>query len=1793
MARIHAIEGAPAHGPMFQRHRWVTQIAGLLYMYASLAAGLYYVYVLTPTFGNDLWWASYNVSSHQSFLIDVVNRALATTSNGSLDLFAPSSAMRKSYTSPVPTTSLHPTYPWRIILSEFVTIEYAVTNLRTISASWSMRMMTQYCWVDFAKRWEVAHTAKRVSRCHAHYTKNGAAYLETVLRNVVWDDFLATWGGPGNEFTVAVQEALLATSAGVAWLDTTAMARDTTSIDDEMAFWRQHHVTYFQLQWANRRGPGITESMVLTNALGLEQVVALKNMDMPTGPWSSQIMYWRFINDLFVLQTHNRSLVRQSPNHFARNFSNMPALDLEVYQGLCTTAEGCVGAVNLLHTELGPFLSVDTFYMGVPRALSDAYAAYTAVLQPMLVQNQSFRALYDVLPEIVVAPTPPSWRQPNWTFFGGNPMCVRRKGSTYVQQSFDFADSCIGTPPLTVSLSKDAVVFAFLVQPSFVSIPEICALTTSIIGCIDVLTKANTMATLLPPMPDAAAVDAAMTLASASFLQLATNASSNWMLLYQPLLDAASPAWSFYGRVCFFEFIRGQREVVSFQGDVSNATIMSNAYPAVAYSTGQDEASLKTSTRLVIYFVLYTSAMLTGVVGLASLYAVSSRLHFVGANLLYFNRIVGSVWLGRPLQWLRGVTALCMLSTAPVALVSENGYTRLVQEPRSLFMSAVVTGEATWIIYVVNDILLLVFSPDMTRLFAPLSSLGVWLALLAIDVGAPLSMTATLHRTCYSTDMDYYLYCESAAIAVGSPMRLLLLVVVQVVGVLAAVALAWIYDRYFLRRGAELRGGQGPPLSVAGVCTVYTTPIVAHSWAMDKVVSVLSGMIPLRLESEHYLFDIKSWSWIVDTITYERTRPIAPSLAPRTASLPVEASPEVEAKRSRSSRLTVLLGLTYMVTSIFGSISYIAVSETDLANDIWWAHFNITGAHVFLANWFNGQLYMGAELPSFSLASHNLSQLGSFASSTSVFVLSADNFGSNLQHTQLNTLPAVIAGLRTTDACIHAPWIFTQYCFLDFQQTWPMANSARRQERCATMTTNGAVYLESLLRNVAWADWQPCWGAAFQIAFSNDLQTSLDGQRWLAQIQAPNSLSVGDEATYWRTFGIATYDVQWQNYKQIGLLSSYSVESAYGLVFPLTLQTINGSYRFQSQTSFKGYWALASDLVAVTSNSSGIGGLSLLRSSHRYAFANISMTSVLTLNTTLSVPMAGSFTLIQDLVGPFGSVDMYFIGVPRALNRDIIDLVNTIRAASIASDASQRAYANLIVPDSMYVTPGIWLYSKWISFGGSPFCADIGLSSGIAVTSGMLNLLSSNKPCSLSRGHARSGPTIEFWVVAAIMASLTPSSNLTGICELNTASTSHCVPDLVATVDFVSTHVPSISHSSIAASTATVQQLHIQLIQFMRLNLSSSLFLASYEVLKTPDDFTFASWILLMEWIFGVREVVQLVGDQGNLTVLGELLLPAQQKVHEYEIPTSGATYARAAVQYITAVVILVAGLTVAYIITSRGQIEGRNMFSLGSVGGVVWIGRPLLFLRSITAIGILSTGTLSLEFNGRFSYLQVSVTPWYQTLIEANELTWLAAVVNDVFIAYTREYNRYYNAINIALVWLVAGCVSLLDPAHHVASMQRAVDSCEIVEVDFQVVCHSAQIQIGQFSRLLLLIGIVFAVKLFCYVATRLYIGEPTPARAKSIVLYAGAKFLFRHKTWIYHDVYYLDRASALLNGMVTLRWREALYVLDIKTWRAFGVDMDLVPASAGRHVLGAIPLQNSTDRSSSFAPIGPLAKP
>ncbi|KAF0694891.1 Aste57867_14233 [Aphanomyces stellatus] len=56
-------------------------------------------------------------------------------------------------------------------------------------------------------------------------------------------------------------------------------------------------------------------------------------------------------------------------------------------------------------------------------------------------------------------------------------------------------------------------------------------------------------------------------------------------------------------------------------------------------------ASVKSATQAIYYLVVYTSLVLTLV------------------HLLWFNRVVGSIWIGCPLLWHRGTTVLLLLAT--------------------------------------------------------------------------------------------------------------------------------------------------------------------------------------------------------------------------------------------------------------------------------------------------------------------------------------------------------------------------------------------------------------------------------------------------------------------------------------------------------------------------------------------------------------------------------------------------------------------------------------------------------------------------------------------------------------------------------------------------------------------------------------------------------------------------------------------------------------------------------------------------------------------------------------------------------------------------------------------------------------------------------------------------------------------------------------------------------------------------------------------------------------------------
>ncbi|KAF0714592.1 Aste57867_3798 [Aphanomyces stellatus] len=290
------------------------------------------------------------------------------------------------------------------------------------------------------------------------------------------------------------------------------------------------------------------------------------------------------------------------------------------------------------------------------------------------------------------------------------------------------------------------------------------------------------------------------------------------------------------------------------------------------------------------------------------------------------------------------------------------------------------------------------------------------------------------------------------------------------------------------------------------------------------------------------------------------------------------------------------------------------------------------------------------------------------------------------------------------------------------------------------------------------------------------------------------------------------------------------------------------------------------------------------------------------------------------------------------------------------------------------------------------------------------------------------------------------------------------------------------------------------------------------------------------------------------MTLLSSSFDSMSNSVSAIEYPTDLTFYLRKIVAYVTYAMISVAALVLIFVGLSRGHVEVLNLLELQRVGAIVWIGRPLLFVRSLTAVGLLSTANLALVYNGFVSYFIVTQNPWYKTLLAANEVTWMVAIVNDIAMAFTREHTIYYATINSILVWLATAILGLTTPVQHSATTNK---QCSVIQMDFQVVCTSGVVAIGRLSRLALILGMVLGFNLGCFVIAKCLVRRQLPPAAKCLFLYAGTRYLFMTNRWTYKNVYYMDRASAILNGILTLRWKQAMFGLDIKLWRTFRVDL------------------------------------
>ncbi|KAF0692340.1 Aste57867_16578 [Aphanomyces stellatus] len=360
------------------------------------------------------------------------------------------------------------------------------------------------------------------------------------------------------------------------------------------------------------------------------------------------------------------------------------------------------------------------------------------------------------------------------------------------------------------------------------------------------------------------------------------------------------------------------------------------------------------------------------------------------------------------------------------------------------------------------------------------------------------------------------------------------------------------------------------------------------------------------------------------------------------------------------------------------------------------------------------------------------------------------------------------------------------------------------------------------------------------------------------------------------------------------------------------------------------------------------------------------------------------------------------------------------------------------------------------------------------------------------------------------------------------------------------------SHAS-----SDVFAMQVSFLQYVRESTNDPLQILQY-VFFDPVDPTFYlwSWVYMFEWATGYREVVSFEGDVGQMRLITEDTLISSQGVEVHELRTTFAMYACSGVQYVTAIMLGVASLTVFYTLVSRGRLEGMNLFELNRVAGIVWVGRPLLLLRGVTALCLLSTATLELDFQHHVSYFSVPPLPWYKTILGASEATWLVYILNDLSMVWTKEFTMYYATSSCLLVWLFVAILTLVQPVAHDASV---TPQCQFDQMDFQLVCHSGVIRIGQFSRLICLLAIIGITNVACCAMAYWVKRDLGPTKTHSLFLSSGAKYLFDTTNWIYNGAYYIDPASALLNGLISWHWGPSTFMMDIKLWRIFCMDKDL----------------------------------
>ncbi|KAF0688422.1 Aste57867_19938 [Aphanomyces stellatus] len=1762
-----------------ENHIVLYRVLGFFYVLATAAGSIIYLILLAPSIANDHLWPHMNTTGIQTFLGDLYNIKLATGANGPLDLFASSAVIHKDFSATTSFIDMRPAAARAVLLSR-LPLHEAIQVMRAVPFSENIQTLSLPCWADLNRVYEMAHSDRHQALCNSRRPQNAAFYLEALLRNLSPTD-LAT-----STYLSAIQTSIFAfiqtQPGGPAWVQT-LMAPRWLAIFDEVTLWQSHGLEYFQNSFQDYYLEGTQESIKIINALGMRQSITISRFtatNRPKTQWSSAFAYPGFWNDIDACAWLEASAIRAAPNNFESQFGAGGKSWDYYYVGSLGTE-----ATAIIRTRLGPLTLIDVFLIPPPASLLSLVATHLDLLKSTL---QTHGRDYTAIVEHEIDATPPAWMLPGAVYYGGNPLCAFGRAKPYVQTSFGYYDDCGAQTQHTIQLTRDSVLFAIMatdIPPA--ALPSICAVSSQPVFCMQTLTAAVTVlhsllnTTLLSvPLKRATADVLAL---NTSFVQWAT-VNGTHLTLHQPMVSETWHPWSFIGWMTMFEWVMGQREVFRFEGDFSIWTLMSCHQDFVPMAASAAELPQKACQYLWIVSI-YISSVVVSVLLLVLVYgSLVARFDVDGRNLLFCNRLVGGSWVGRPFLFVRGMTAVFVLSTSPVVFNNYAGLAKLDFTPRPPLHTLLLAGEVAWVTYVLNDIFLPVTKAHST-VYAPASSILTWFIALTIEFANPYKAEATIGRECTILSFTRGLECTNGIVYIGTLNR---------VAVLSWVAVATVPFTYLVVRLSKPKQHQvivmtGPPEIVNFHLTSSSEAfLLSPPNKLDIAACIMSGLLPFG----KYLFDVKNWlifvtprigqSIYVLPAAVIEFRPAPPVFTSAQPALP--PGPHAEHRTPSKLRWMGIVGLCYMCGAVVSSFVYLFASQSYFTNDFLWLGFSDTNTQAFLVNWFNVQLQVANN----STSEFQIDQpaFGDYATTNNVTqynVFSSGLYATRIQD-EANSLTNVVQGLRAMDSC-KLPWIATAYCFADFSQTWQMAFSAERQQRCIQHEgDNGAVYLEAMLRNANWPALSVCWGSALETAIFSAIQKSVGGVTWTAAMKSANGLSIDAEVLVWQSKGIVRYTTMWQNYKFMGVTESFHISNYANEEYPLTLKKTNSSFHVSGATAYKMYSPLANYLTGfVTNHSSVLSGGCLIRAAPNFAFANASAQDGLLADGILTAPFDPAYLMMVDAIGPFGVVDIKRVAVPQDLRNLYLAMrMFLLSKLSVEGSRIQGDFWTVYTLHFLRPQPVAW-DPPALMWGGDIFC---GLNFG-GNTTFPFEFFSSSGLCGNYFWDYMKPYTQNLWMAILAMGSQTPL-NATQV-SLRDASHER---DVVSSINnalslmhqYMSARERAQFDTAAADTKATIRDIvNLQLIQYLSFDGATYFFSRVNVFAPSEPDFEFFAWLYLFEWVEGTREVISLQGSFDTLTTMSTTKPLVQELTDAIEIPLNVGRFFYAIIFYITTVLFGVGCVVTMYIIASHGYVDGINVIAFNYVAGHVWIGRPLMLLRSLTSIALLSTSQLQLvaPMARLTSYFQSPSRDVLTTLVSSGEICWLVYILVDTCSIVTGEYTAFYSTPSVVVVSVSVAIWSFASPTTHSVALSR---KCTVVAVDFDVSCVSGVIRIGSLTRFGGLIGVACGGCLASFLAVRVCIKHPPRLPTLSPLLYSAAKTEFEHTTlanWEYNGIYYLDKASAAMTGILTFTFQGTLYLADIKTWRVYEMPSKTMKGRLSKraptHIRFALPLESS----------------